>query len=144
MVLTATNGSGCIDVYTDTVLVNPSPTAGFTSNSPVEPGETMVFTNTSSGATSYQWDFGDGVGTSTEENPEYLYEDSGTYTVVLTATNVLGCSDVYQVSVKAGDYQIYLPLTIRNHTSLTSSEAGQPRTGAGEFRMPLWWAGRPR
>ncbi|MGC9337541.1 MAG: PKD domain-containing protein [Candidatus Cloacimonadia bacterium] len=35
---------------------------------------------------SWYWDFGDG-GTSTEENPTYIYEDPGTYTVSLTVIN---------------------------------------------------------
>jgi PKD repeat protein len=39
--------------------------------------------------TSWSWDFGDG-GTSTEQNPSYVYEDPGTYTVSLTATNAYG------------------------------------------------------
>jgi PKD repeat protein len=139
VVLTATNGSGCSDVFSSTVMVNVSPTAGFTSNSPIEPDETMVFTNTSTGAISYEWNFGDGVGTSTEENPVYLYEDLGIYTVVLTVTNALGCNDVYQASVRVGDYRVFLPLSVRNHSSLTSSGPDLAGPGGGEFKMPLWW-----
>jgi len=48
---------------------------------------TVEFTNTSSNADSYLWDFGDGTGTSTEENPTYTYASEGIYTVRLTATN---------------------------------------------------------
>ncbi len=44
------------------------------------------FSNFSQNATSYSWDFGDG-NTSTDENPVYTYATSGTYTVVLTASN---------------------------------------------------------
>lgn len=44
----------------------------------------VTFTNTSIGATSYGWDFGDG-NSSTEENPVHTYADGGTFTVVLTA-----------------------------------------------------------
>jgi len=46
----------------------------------------VTFTNFSTNADSYSWDFGDG-NTSTEENPVYVYDASGTFTVVLTATN---------------------------------------------------------
>ena len=46
-----------------------------------------TFTNTSANATSYAWDFGDGIGTSTETDPAYTYAQEGTYTVKLTATN---------------------------------------------------------
>ena len=47
------------------------------------------FTNSSSGATSYSWTFGDG-GTSTATNPSHTYNAAGTYTVELTATNACG------------------------------------------------------
>jgi PKD repeat protein len=47
---------------------------------------TATFTNTSTNAVSYLWNFGDG-GTSTETNPVYTYATPGTYTVTLSATN---------------------------------------------------------
>ena len=46
----------------------------------------VVFTNKSTDATSYVWDFGDG-NTSTEANPEHRYKGKGVYKVVLTAKN---------------------------------------------------------
>lgn len=54
---------------------------------------TVSFTNASSGATSYLWDFGDNVGTSTDENPTYTYGEEGIYTVKLTATNSDGSTE---------------------------------------------------
>ena len=45
----------------------------------------VTFTNTSTGAESYSWDFGDG-NSSTDESPVHTFADAGTYTVVLTAT----------------------------------------------------------
>ena len=45
-----------------------------------------TFTNSSTGATSYLWDFGDG-NTSTEESPTHVYDTHNVYTVTLTATN---------------------------------------------------------
>ncbi|MEN9440942.1 MAG: hypothetical protein RLZ33_1019 [Bacteroidota bacterium] len=45
-----------------------------------------TFTNTSVGASTYAWDFGDG-NTSTSTSPVHEYSAAGTYTVTLTATN---------------------------------------------------------
>lgn len=44
------------------------------------------FSNTSSGATSYLWNFGDGS-TSTSASPNHLYFSQGTYVVCMTASN---------------------------------------------------------
>ena len=49
-----------------------------------------TFTNTSENAASFAWDFGDGMGTSTDENPTYVYGESGTFTVGLTTTSLTG------------------------------------------------------
>ncbi len=54
---------------------------------------TVTFTNISTGATSYLWDFGDGV-TSVETSPVYTFTTAGTYSVKLTATNASGSDDI--------------------------------------------------
>ena len=41
----------------------------------------------SSGFASFDWDFGDSLGTSTLENPTYTYSETGGYTVTLTITD---------------------------------------------------------
>ncbi|HEY0978745.1 MAG TPA: PKD domain-containing protein, partial [Flavobacteriales bacterium] len=60
----------------------------FTLTSSVDP-YSWTFTNTTTGATSYSWDFGDG-GTSTETSPTHVYAGNGDYTVCLTATASCG------------------------------------------------------
>ncbi|MBN1811580.1 MAG: PKD domain-containing protein, partial [Anaerolineae bacterium] len=85
--LTAT-GLGGMDTLErlDYITIYGPPAADF-SASPTS-GEaplTVVFTNTSTNATSYAWDFGDG-GTSVEESPAYTYTTAGTYTITLTVT----------------------------------------------------------
>ncbi len=49
------------------------------------------FSNTSKGATSYEWDFGDGT-MSTEESPTHVYDSADEYTITLTAYNDVGLS----------------------------------------------------
>ena len=72
-----------------------APAAEFTSNSPVDLGEPMVFTNLTTGTVpiEYLWEFGDGV-TSTLEHPAHIYGTAGTFTVTLSATNAYGSDDV--------------------------------------------------
>jgi PKD repeat protein len=72
---------------TDYITVNepPPPVANFSGNptSGYRP-LTVQFTDSSTGMiTSWSWDFGDG-GTSTEQNPSYVYNGTGTFTVSLT------------------------------------------------------------
>jgi PKD repeat protein len=50
---------------------------------------TVSFTDESTGATLWAWEFGDGRG-SGAQNPTYTYATPGTYTVTLTATNAGG------------------------------------------------------
>jgi PKD repeat protein len=99
--LTATNAVGSDDeVKADyiTVTTPPPPVAQF-SGSPTS-GEvqlTVDFTDESSNnPTSWSWAFGDG-GTSTQQNPTYVYNTVGTYTVTLTATNAYSSDDEVKV-----------------------------------------------
>lgn len=63
---------------------------------------TVHFTNVSTDAVSYLWDFGDSNGSSsTDPNPVFTYEDDGTYTVTLTAINANGEADTFQADVDA-------------------------------------------
>lgn len=67
-------------------IPTPKPTAGFTY---AIDGLTVTFTNTSTLADTYLWDFGDGA-TSTEVNPVHTYAANGIYEVTLTAYNANG------------------------------------------------------
>ncbi len=66
------------------ITVDPFPTASFTTS---KNGLNVQFTNTSTNAISYAWDFGDGH-TDTSSNPQHIYASEGTYIVKLTAN---GC-----------------------------------------------------
>jgi len=85
-------GPGGSDTETKTnyITVNVGPTAGFTGSPTTGTAPlTVDFTDQSSGATSWDWDFGDG-GSSTAKNPSHTYTSDGVYTVSLTATNACG------------------------------------------------------
>ena len=62
------------------------PSVGFSATQSETNYLEYAFTNASTGAISYEWDFGDG-NTSTEESPTHVYAVHDIYTVTLTATN---------------------------------------------------------
>lgn len=91
--LTASNSTGT-DTKTESgfvVVTSTGPSVLF-SNSSVG-GTSIAFQNLSTGgATSYSWDFGDGMGSSTDENPVYQYPWFGIFYVQFTASNACGSS----------------------------------------------------
>jgi PKD repeat protein len=96
---------------------------------------TVNFTNaTVDSAESYTWDFGDGQ-TSTEVNPTYTYQEAGTYTVVLTASNGSG-EDQFERTVSVTEPVAPLPpVVFESFDSFTeASLEGQGTAAAG-------WAG---
>ena len=81
---------------TPPLLVSPKPTSAF-AFSPVPPvsNTPMVFTNGSSGATKYKWDFGDGdtLMTTSADTIQHLYKFTDTFNVCLVSYNQYDCSD---------------------------------------------------
>ncbi|MGQ0828148.1 MAG: PKD domain-containing protein [Bacteroidota bacterium] len=80
----------CIDTKTRTITIIDTAKAVFAVNTVNSP--TIAFTNFSTGAATYSWDFGDGSSLSTVVNPTHTYTAVGTYTVTLTATSATGCT----------------------------------------------------
>ncbi len=96
--LQITNELNCTgtSIFSHTVPAKPTP--DFTFTTPTCPGGDVTFTNTSTNATGYIWDFGDGD-TSTATNPTHAYATAGTYTVTLTAAATADCDAVITKSV---------------------------------------------
>lgn len=95
--LFAYNDVACnkIDSAERDIIVNPSPTADFSftpTELTIQPNDTIHFTNLSTDATLYNWNFGDGSG-SQELNPSHFYKKTGYYNVCLYSSNKGGCSD---------------------------------------------------
>ncbi len=84
-------GSGaCSGSAQTSTSVIPAPVAGFTQSATML---TATFTNTSTNANQYFWEFGDG-NTSTLQNPQHIFATDGDYTVCLSSiTN--GCEDIF-------------------------------------------------
>lgn len=103
MIVTSSNG--CTDTVIKPVTVYPLPTPSFNASIACEDYPTN-FTNTSfipSGTIdSYLYDF-NGIATSTQEDPSYVFPTSGIYNVSLTAVSGFGCTNtaIQQIDVHA-------------------------------------------
>lgn len=60
---------------------------------------TVTFTNQSSNAVSYSWDFGDNSAVSTRTSPSHTYSKTGSYNVTLTAKSSTGHTDKFSQSI---------------------------------------------
>ena len=83
------------------ICIENNPIALFTANpNMISPDNSTVhFFNLSSGATSYQWNFGDDE-SSIEVSPSHVYDvNEGDYSVTLLATSPLGCTSEYTLSI---------------------------------------------
>jgi gliding motility-associated-like protein len=94
--LSVTTSDGCTAQLSlaNYVTVSPDPVAEFMFT-PEEidiSSPEVTFASTSTGATSWNWLFGDG-GNSTLENPKHMYADTGTFCILLTVSNNSGCTD---------------------------------------------------
>ena len=92
--LTVSNSLGCSEQFCDDINFQPLSvdfTADNTYKSCPEPPLLSTFTDLSVNAASWSWDFGDGA-LSSLQHPSHSYNQTGSYTVCLTVTNVLGCS----------------------------------------------------
>ena len=91
--MSASNPEGCGDDIEKTVRVVAGPTVDFAIDTPAvcEAPVPINFTNLSTNANTFLWEFGDGT-TSNEAAPVHVYANTGVYTICLTATNGSGCS----------------------------------------------------
>ncbi len=92
------------DSTTTTVTVYSLPVAAF-NYSPQQAQENtpVTLTNLSTGATHYQWNFGDGTSltTTSDTTVSHIYNKTGTYNVCLTAFNDAGCDSTICHAVQA-------------------------------------------
>lgn len=100
--LVAITSNGCRDSVTQPVTVSYRPKAAFSVDTPACSPKTLTFTNTSQGAVSYYWDFGN-TSTSTFTNVTQQYINTSavnhTYTVELIATSANNCRDTLFVPI---------------------------------------------
>ena len=88
---------GCENQVQNQYNLLPGPNTQFSAGS-VCATEELVFSNTSTDADTYRWDFGDGF-TNTNENPIHIYANGGLYTVTLTSEDTKGCTHTLEKEV---------------------------------------------
>jgi PKD repeat protein len=92
------------------------PVAAFTTTpslgTTVAVGQNVAFTDASTGATSWSWDFRDGNSSITTQSPSHAFPAAGIYNVTLTATNAGGSSVVvHDVKVSSQPIISFVPVS---------------------------------
>lgn len=87
-----TNSFGCTDTSMQNVTVHPNPVAAFSSTIACHTYPNS-FTDLSTGAVTWEWEFGDGSALDLNQNPTHIYPTDGSFNVELVVTNIFGCSD---------------------------------------------------
>lgn len=124
VILQINDGAGglCNAGFNDSITVTfPSVAANFSYVASGTGPYTVNFTNTSSGAASYMWDFGDGD-TSSAENPVHDY-DSCSYTVNLSAIDSNGCISDTLILIDACDISVPTFNSVLNSMSVYPNPA---------------------
>ncbi len=112
--LTVSDANGCSNSLTqpNMICVTERPEASFNVSDASMPVTDPVFqfTNTSTGADSYTWNFGDGTNSSAVNTSHTYPQEPGNYTVTLTASSANGCSDIATQIIKIyEDLLFYIP-----------------------------------
>ena len=107
-----TNIYGCSDTITfpNEVIIYPTPTASFTTNTTIADivYPYFEFYDNSAGAINYYWNFGDS-NWSNDVNPTHTYNTEGNYLVELTVTNEYNCFDIAYQIVQVEGIVVYIP-----------------------------------
>lgn len=142
--LTVDDGLGCISTFTknDYISVYGYPEADFVANpQPTTIYDPMIyFTDLSSDAVSWSWDFGDSTN-SVLQNPSHLYDGEvpDSYSVTLIVENVHGCFDtiVKTIEIKS-DWTIFVPNSFTPNGDGKNDLFKAVGTGIEEFEMYIY------
>jgi len=141
--------SGCQSLVTShSTTINAVPVPSFTHLQACLPYQSVSFTNTSTvadgTAMTHHWDFGDpgslGNNTSNVTSPSHLYTATGTYPVILTATNAGGCATSTTVNITDiyaqahGSFTVNAENCLNDPTVFTSTS-----TGSGAAIATYYW-----
>jgi gliding motility-associated-like protein len=135
--VTVTDGCGQTWSAQITITVNPSPLAAFSCTTlPLAVGQTITFTDSSTGATIWNWNFGDG-NSSTLQNPSHSYSQWGQYTVTLIVSNSFGCYDTTTCDIRMEE-EIFVPNVFTPNSDGNNDLFVVQNTGMAEYSIIIY------
>lgn len=142
--LIATNQVNCADTAFAQVNLSQQPLADFTFRQPDTPSDytlnqdRLAIENRSEKAQRYEWDFGDGHG-STQANPQHLYQELGEFQVMLVAKSGNGCVDTISkpVDVNATPH-LYIPTAFTPGADGLNDQFSVETINIKEFKIRIY------
>ncbi|WP_456460883.1 PKD domain-containing protein [Reichenbachiella sp.] len=135
--LTVNNNQGCSNELTLPITIDDKPVASF-NHGPACEGVDISFLDESSvdglaNITSHEWDF-EGLGTSTNQNPNFTFDNQGSYDVELVVETTAGCRDTVTSTINvllapAANFEVDLGCINTETIFLDKSE--------GDFSNPI-------
>lgn len=105
------SANGCVGsaAQASYICVENPPIASFQANPQIftETNQTINFVNTSIGAVSYEWDFGDNSISQLDGLLHYFEGTENGYTTTLTVTSLFGCTSTYSLPIIYKEPEIY-------------------------------------
>lgn len=139
--LTITDTLGCSHVVTNTIEIPYSDLLAFQIvTNPVTQGFPVAFQNLLlMQNVTYEWDFGDGTTLQDVLHPNHVYENPGTYTVLLTATDMDGCKyTTWRILIIPEEVYIYIPNTFTPDGNEHNNYFEAVTTGINEFEIRIF------
>jgi gliding motility-associated-like protein len=141
--LQVTTNFGCTDIFTitDMITVWPNPVAAFNAqpNPTTEFNPIINFDDQSLGnPTLWDWDFGNGD-SANAQNPRFIYDSPGNYTVLLYIENQYGCSDTTSGEITISpEYTFYIPNAFTPNGDGINDQFGGAGTNIKEYEMYIF------
>jgi gliding motility-associated-like protein len=112
-----------------------NPIASFTVNTEdiCAPSPTIRLTNTSTDATSYEWNFGNGQTFVGQNPPPFKYQESGTYQITLTARRA-ACASQFSQMVNVSVLADLMPTVTKDSVLCTNESLQLVATGGIAYR----------
>jgi gliding motility-associated-like protein len=94
------SAGNCSDSFTKTITVLQQPNVKYGVNDSAQclKANLFQFSNSTTGAISYKWDFGDG-NSDTSQNPNHIYLSTGIFNTKLISQSAGGCSDTSNLTL---------------------------------------------